>query len=905
MEDSTTCSSLWDQPDDAVSSTQQQRKGSHKRGHPKRQATKLSPSQAAFRFLIHVSATRGLLGQNGAGVSRIRRETAARIHCEAAAPGSDHRIVLVVGSALKAQREVSSAQEAMLKVFERVWESAVAENEIEVWWKMVAHKSQIGPVMGRGGKNIKRVSCESGAQVRIFPAPDWMVKDYELIQITGVASAVKKALIDVSNCLQDCPPSNKSITSLTRTLGGSSEGSSHVASPDPHADLSPYFSSPGNSGISALNSNWSIRADDGGDSSQDIKGTQQQEVVFRMLCTNHAAGWVIGKRGAIVRALQNESGASIMFAAPLTESGERVAIISAWEDLEAACSPAQKAVVLLFARIIEAVADKGFVSGLSEGRRVMAKLLVASDLVGCLGSNDGEVLSEMREVTGADIWAFEREQTLNCASVNDVVVKITGEYKSVKNALFQVTGCLRDSQVRAKKPYIRVTEEPLRNDLVPNNIGALSSALRLQQITDGFLAVKKEPDGSTCLQDCLSLGKAPTPLRRPLGSSSYGASPEPHAELFSHLSSPLPPLPGNLGHSASNANTLSTLIRADGVVSGQDRKGTRQEVVFRMLCSGHAAGCVIGKKGTVVRALQNEAGASISFSSPLTESRDRVVTISAWENLESAYSPAQNAVVLVFCRIIEGVIGKGNLSGWSEGRPVTAKLLVSSDLVAFLSGNNGKVLSEMREVTGADILILERDQILDCALVNDVVVQITGEYKSVQNALFQVTGSLRDKFLPSEVFKEARAKSRCVRVNEGPVRNNTVPHNKGAVSSPPLLQLPQTVGRGQTAGISDHERCLTTFGGDLELGSGNNLATVTNTTVELLISEHVFGSVYGQDGTNLDRIIEISGAKVEVHDPRPGEREGRVVISGTPDKTLAAQSLLQAFIQSAGKTPYH
>jgi hypothetical protein len=70
-------------------------------------------------------------------------------------------------------------------------------------------------------------------------------------------------------------------------------------------------------------------------------------------------------------------------------------------------------------------------------------------------------------------------------------------------------------------------------------------------------------------------------------------------------------------------------------------------------------------------------------------------------------------------------------------------------------------------------------------------VQITGEYKSVQNALFQVTGSLRDKFLPSEVFKEARAKSRCVRVNEDPMRNNTVPHNKGAVSSPPLLQLPQ------------------------------------------------------------------------------------------------------------------
>lgn len=88
------------------------------------------------------------------------------------------------------------------------------------------------------------------------------------------------------------------------------------------------------------------------------------------------------------------------------------------------------------------------------------------------------------------------------------------------------------------------------------------------------------------------------------------------------------------------------------------------------------------------------------------------------------YSPAQNAVVLVFRRIIESVSGREYLSGLSEGRPVTAKLLVSSDLVGCLSGNDGKVLSAMREVTGADILILEGDQILDCASVNDVVVQV-------------------------------------------------------------------------------------------------------------------------------------------------------------------------------------
>lgn len=35
------------------------------------------------------------------------------------------------------------------------------------------------------------------------------------------------------------------------------------------------------------------------------------------------------------------------------------------------------------------------------------------------------------------------------------------------------------------------------------------------------------------------------------------------------------------------------------------------------------------------------------------------------------------------------------------------------------------------------------------------------------------------------------------------------------------------------------------------------LATVTNTTVEILVSEHVFSSVYGEDGGNVDRIRQV------------------------------------------------
>lgn len=120
--------------------------------------------------------------------------------------------------------------------------------------------------------------------------------------------------------------------------------------------------------------------------------------------------------------------------------------------------------------------------------------------------------------------------------------------------------------------------------------------------------------------------------------------------------------------------------------------------------------------------------------------------------------------------------------------------------------------------------------------------------------------------------------------------------------------------------------------------SGSRSAIVTNTTVKIMVPENIIGCVYGEDGSNLTRLRQvccpfpfinqfcgrymgflnsyffvlpfifvlvidlseelnqISGARVMVHEPRPGTTDRIIVISGTPDETQAAQSLLQAFI---------
>lgn len=56
-----------------------------------------------------------------------------------------------------------------------------------------------------------------------------------------------------------------------------------------------------------------------------------------------------------------------------------------------------------------------------------------------------------------------------------------------------------------------------------------------------------------------------------------------------------------------------------------------QEVVFRILCSSDRVGGVIGKGGTIIRALQNETGAQIVVGASIAECDERVITITCME----------------------------------------------------------------------------------------------------------------------------------------------------------------------------------------------------------------------------------------------------------------------------------
>ncbi|KAH9716188.1 hypothetical protein KPL71_021370 [Citrus sinensis] len=381
-------------------------------------------------------------------------------------------------------------------------------------------------------------------------------------------------------------------------------------------------------------------------------------------------------------------------------------------------------------------------------------------------------------------------------------------------------------------------------------------------------------------------------------------------------------------------------------VGGRNRMFYEEEVVFKLLCHLDKVGSLIGKGGSIVRTFQNETGASIKIADILPDSEERIVVISARENSEMRHSPAQDAVMRVHSRIAE--------IGFEPGQAVVARLLVHSQQIGCLLGRGGHIVSEMRRATGASIRVFPKDQAPRCGSPHDEIVQVIGNYHSVQDALFHITSRLRETIFPMKrpgpnnghsylpPFPEMPPPPFRPRHNPaspgsypspvGPFHSMDrgmgpsqpfdhqaafshgmdpmVPPNSDRIPFPygserpghgptfdrppsPRSWTPQGVGGGDPRGF-DASSGFTPRNRPVE--SGNHAAILTSTTVEVVIPQLYMAHVYGEYNSNLSHIRQISGANVVVNDPKPGATEGVVMVSGTSDQMRAAQSLIHAFI---------
>ncbi|KAH7524835.1 hypothetical protein FEM48_Zijuj06G0161200 [Ziziphus jujuba var. spinosa] len=647
--------------------------------------------------------------------------------------------------------------------------------------------------------------------------------------------------------------------------------------------------------------------------------------VFRVLCPASKIGSVIGKAGSIISEIRQETGAKVKVEEIVSGCEERVIVITSSEkgnDINAEQSkdgseeanvdekhdepkeqrnsedmgslpvehlkseyeapPAQKALLLTFDRMVEGEPDTD--GGDEEGNKSLScilRLLVLSTQVGCLLGKGGSVIKQMSSESGAQIRILPRDKLPPCASASDELVQITGEVDAVRKALQSVSQQLLENSPR-------------------------------------------DQDSSTI----------------PTGSSnqSYGRleGPPPNRSFISQ-GAPYADGPHDVADYHSAGPPLIPKFH-DGGFPGR-MKPSQDILTFRLLCHDERVGGVIGKGGQIIKTLQMDTGCEIKVTEGVPDSEDRVIIVSGPAHPDERISAVQDAVLRVQNRIMRALPD-------NKDQTVMARLLVSSNQIGCLLGKGGSIIAEMRKLSRAHIRILGKDQIPKCASEDEEVVLINGEFEAVQDALLQITSRLRHHFFrdmfpsinypPNPAFLDQppfpsylgrrELSPPGMYPNYGPPfhkfdgvgglpphggfhpRDERAPfmHNMHRFGGPRHLSERKPWGPqgllegGGPMGLQEYggnpQRRIAGFGG------GNQPAIITSTTVEVVVPRSIVPVIYGEDGECLKQIREISDAKITITEPKPGAAETVIIISGTPEQTHAAQSLIQAFVISEAES---
>lgn len=198
--------------------------------------SKVSYSNAVFRIVCPESKIGCVTGEGGSLVSKIFQETLVNVRVEETVPGCDERVI-VVGSdrenevdgeqskvngveetsvdekheepreneeakesvsidSLKPEKvPPASVKKALQLVFERMVEGETetdggdeqSKQSLTVVFRLLVLSNQVGCILGMGGSVIKKMSSESGAQIRILPRdklPLCALASDELVQVT-------------------------------------------------------------------------------------------------------------------------------------------------------------------------------------------------------------------------------------------------------------------------------------------------------------------------------------------------------------------------------------------------------------------------------------------------------------------------------------------------------------------------------------------------------------------------------------------------------------------------------------------------------------------------------------------------------------------------------------------------
>ncbi|GFP84373.1 poly(rc)-binding protein 3 [Phtheirospermum japonicum] len=339
--------------------------------------------------------------------------------------------------------------------------------------------------------------------------------------------------------------------------------------------------------------------------------------------------------------------------------------------------------------------------------------------------------------------------------------------------------------------------------------------------------------------------------------------------------------------------------------------------VFRIVVPVLKVGGIIGRKGDLIKKLVEETRAKIRvLDGPIT-SPDRIVLVTGKEEPEAALSPAMDAIIRIFKRVIGLAENDGDSQTTAAAGAAfcTIRLLVASTQAISLIGKQGSLIKSIQENSGASVRVLPNSNDETPIYVNtdERIVELQGEGFKVLKALEAVVGHLR-KFLVDHsilpLFEKSYSAPATQERQPDPWSDKTKLLQHATPQTSLSADYPVPAQRDhlyldRESQLESHNippSRLSMYVPDHGLVNHSSTVgrpggpVVTQVAQTMQIPLAYAEDIIGVQGTNIDYIRRTSGAILTVQESRGLPEEITVEIKGTTTQVHAAQKLIQDFI---------
>ncbi|XP_032081543.1 insulin-like growth factor 2 mRNA-binding protein 2 [Thamnophis elegans] len=393
-------------PDDEVNSPQPPQR-SRRGGHSSREQGPSSGGSSQskqhdfpLRILVPTQFVGAIIGKEGLTIKNLTKQTQSKvdIHRKENAGAAEKPITIHA-----TPEGCSEACRMILDIMQKEAEETKSAEEIPL--KILAHNSLVGRLIGKEGRNLKKIEQDTGTKITISPLQDLTIYNPErTITVKGTIEACTNAEVEIMNKLREAYENDVVAINQQANL-----------IPGLNLNALGIFST----GLSMLPSGAAARRP-AITSPYNPFALPEQEVVNLFIPTQ-AVGAIIGKKGQHIKQLARFAGASIKIApAESPDASERMVIITG----------APEAQFKAQGRIFGKLKEENFFNP-KEEVKLEAHIKVPSSAAGRVIGKGGKTVNELQNLTSAEV-IVPRDQTPD--ENEEVVVKIIGHFFASQTA---------------------------------------------------------------------------------------------------------------------------------------------------------------------------------------------------------------------------------------------------------------------------------------------------------------------------------------------------------------------------------------------------------------------------------------------------------------------------------------